>query len=320
MSNNLPKLIVIVGPTASGKTEAGIILAKHISGEVISADSRQIYTGMNIGTAKPEMENLKLKTKSEKQKLKTQNTLGNDIQHDVHVADLVESVKHYLFNIRQPDDQLTLAEWQEGAFKVIDRLIDSNTPPLLVGGTMLYVDSIVFNYDIPSVEVNKKLREDLQSKSTEALFEDLLKRDPQAIDFVQPENKRRIIRAIEVIEATGKPFSGQRKTKLPIYDVQMIGLFPGWEALSDRIQNRVKEMLEEGLIEETIKLQDKYGLDLPLLQTINYKQVASMLEGELTKEEAIQEMIRVNTRYARRQMSWWRGRAEITWIDSPEKL
>lgn len=300
VNEKLPKLTVIVGPTASGKTEAGILLAKQINGAVISADSRQIYTDMNIGTAKPE--------------------LASNTPHNIHTPDTIDNIKHYLFNVRAPDNQITLSEWQTSTLEIIDNLIEKNTPPLLVGGTMLYIDSIVFNYDIPRIKMNSKLRQDLEKKNTEDLFSDLIKQDPQAKDFVQPKNKRRIIRALEVIDATGKPFSQQRKTKPPRYNVQMIGLFPNWNTLSNRIQNRVQEMFAAGFIEEVTSLQKKYGTNLPLLQTINYKQVVAMLNGEITKEEATQAMIQANTRYARRQMSWWKGRDEITWIESPKEI
>ena len=300
MSNNLPKLISIIGPTASGKTDAGIYLASKIGGEIISADSRPIYTDLNIGTAKSEME--------------------NDTLHNIHTANKIDNVNHYLFNISRPDKQLTLAQWQKSAFEIIDNLISKDVAPLLVGGTMLYVDSVVFNYNIPHIEVDKQLRNTLENKNTDILFAELIEKDPQSIEFIQPQNKRRIIRALEVIAATNQPFSQQRKTKPPKYDNQIIGIFPGWDELSDRISKRVRQMIEEGLVDEIKLLQSKYGTHLPLLRTINYKQIATMLTNEITKKEAIDEMIRANHRYARRQMSWWRGRKDITWIESPKQI
>ncbi len=297
------KVYVIVGPTASGKTDLGIKLAKKIDGAAVSADSRQVYTGMDIGTAKPV---IKSKVKSQKSK----------IVHDALIPDLVEGVDHYLFNIRKPNNQLTLAEWQAAANAVIDSLIKRGVTPLLVGGTMLYVDSIVFNYDIPRVKIDNNLRQDLEGRTVEELYKELKDIDPEVVEFMQPNNKRRIIRALEVIKTTGKKFSEQRKKRRPKYDFEMIGIFPSWETLKDRVSLRMKEVLKEGLIEETEKIREKYGGNLPLLMTMNYKQAAAVLDGKMTKDEAEEEMIRVNMRYAHRQMSWWRGRDEIRWYSS----
>lgn len=279
-------MIVVLGPTASGKTDLGIKLAKARGGAVISADSRQLYTSMNIGTATP-----------------CRSAQGG--------------VKHYGFDMREPNDPMTLAEWQRVAFSLIDRLREIEIEPILVGGTMLYIDSVVKNYDIPKVVMNQELRNKLEQESVDNLYAKLLTQDPAARSFIEPGNKRRVVRALEVIAATGRPFSELRKKRAPRYDVEMIGLFPGWEILRERIEKRARQMMKEGLLEETKRLQEKYGKDLSLLQTMNYRQAAKVLAGELTKEEASEEMIRVNMRYARRQMSWWRGREEIKWVESP---
>jgi len=293
-------LKVIVGPTASGKTELGISLAKQ-GGAVVSADSRQIYVGMDIGTAKP---------------LRSNRKTNQGLRHDVLTPDVVSGVEHYLFNIREPDQQLTLAEWQEAAFNVIERLVKNGISPLLVGGTMLYVDSVVFNYDIPPVASNTKWRRKLESLDVADLFVRLQKEDPAAARLIQPENKRRIVRALEVIKVTGRPFSQLRKKRPAKYKVEMMGIFPGWDELRARITKRTRQMLTDGLLEEVQVLRNQYGASLPLLQTINYKQAGAVLDGEKTKDEAREEMIRVNMRYARRQMSWWRNRPEIKWGES----
>lgn len=281
-------MIVILGPTASGKTDLGIKLAKERGGAVISADSRQLYTEMDIGTAKPKLRN-----------------------------SCVEGVEHYGFNIRTPDNQITLAEWQRVAFEMIDHVIAKGNTPLLVGGTMLYIDSIVDNYDIPSVEPDEKLRAKLERESTKTLYARLVKRDAAAKEFIESGNRRRIIRALEVIRATGRPFSQQRKKREPRYNVEMIGVFPSWDVLRERIAKRAEQMMKEGLVEETRRLRERYGKDLPLLETMNYKQAAKVISGEMTEEEAVGEMIKVNMRYARRQMSWWRGQKNIKWFSSP---
>lgn len=276
-----PKLIVIVGPTASGKTDYSLQLAKKVDGEIVSADSRQVYRGMDIGTGK------------------IKDTLG---------------IPHYLLNIREPDEPLSLAEWQKMASKAIDEIISQDKQPILVGGTMLYVDSIVFNYDIPHVKPNLAFRELKSQKSKIKTYEELLAKDPEAAKFIAPGNTRRIIRALEVMEATGKPFSALRRAQGKKYDIDMIGLFPGWDELKTRIEKRARNMFEEGLLVEVKQLRERYGADLPLLQTQNYRQAGAALDGTMTQAEAIADMVQADMRYARRQMSWWRGREEITWI------
>lgn len=293
----MPKLMVIVGPTASGKTEAGISLAKSLGGAVVSADSRQLYEGMDIGTAKP-------------------RDIWREHVHDALTPDSIDGVRHFGFNIQTPDNQVTLAKWQDEAFGMIDIIIGESLTPLLVGGTMLYVDSIVKNYDIPSVQPQAGLRAELAKQGVKTLYERLLKKDPDASQFIEPHHKQRIIRALEVIKVTGKLFSEQRKVRLLRYDVKIIGLFPGWDDLRERVNLRVREMMDDGLVKEVLKLQKEYGTDLPLLKTMNYLQAGKVIAGDMTKKEAIEEMARVNMRYARRQMSWWRGRNEIKWLNS----
>jgi len=294
-------MIVILGPTASGKTDGGIKLAKQVGGAVVSADARQIYAGMNIGTATPK-------------------EAWSNKPHDVLTPDYVDSVAHYGLNIREPNDQMTLAQWQPAAFNMIDNIMADGKVPLLVGGTMLYIDSVVDNYDIPTVVPNEQLRSKLEEKKTEVLYARLIEQDASAKDFIEPANKRRIIRALEVIEATGRPFSEQRKRRTPRYDVEMIGVFPGWDSLRERVAWRARQMIDDGLVEETRQLQEHYGKDLSLLKTMNYSQAAAVLAGEMTEQKAMEEMIKVNMRYARRQMSWWKRRKEVRWLSSPESF
>lgn len=292
MMDELPELVVIVGPTASGKTEAAIRLAAVINGAVVSADSRQIYTGMDIGTAKAKMDH------------------GGDEQpHAIEVPDKIKGIDHYLINIRRPDEEMSLAEWQAAAYQAIDAIVEESKKPIVAGGTMLYVDSIVFAYNIPAVPRNKNLRAELATLPVEVLYEKLIKLDPNAAQFVPPLNTRRIIRALEVIEATGRPFSAQRQKDDARYRVKMYGLFPGWDQLKKNIAQRAQQMLEEGLAQEKERLIKEFGASLPLLRTLNYDQVPNQ-----------EEMVRRNIKYARRQMSWWRGRKEIEWHENSNKL
>lgn len=250
---------------------------------------------MNVGTAK------------------SRETWRNT-SHSIEEADYVDGVPHYLLNIREPNQMMTLAEWQEAARAVIEKIIQDGQTPLLVGGTMLYADSIVKNFEIPRVKPDPAFRELKSQKSKVKIYEELLKKDPDAKQFIEPHNTQRIIRALEVIEATGKPFSEQRQRQESPYEIKMIGIFPGWEELAKRIEERAKKMLEDGLLEETQALREHYDMNLPLLKTMNYRQAVGVLDGLLSPTEAVAEMKKENMRYARRQMSWWKNRKEIEWL------
>ncbi|MEX1112391.1 MAG: tRNA (adenosine(37)-N6)-dimethylallyltransferase MiaA [Candidatus Andersenbacteria bacterium] len=291
-----PEVTIILGPTASGKTNYAIELAKQRPSLIISADSRQVYAGMNIGTAKPE-------------------EAWSSEPHSPMTPDSVQGIDHYLFNVRTPDAPLTLAEWQSMAQDALRLALEHDLHPIIVGGTMLYVDSIVHNYTLPQVAPDQTLRAQLEKEPVEDLYSQLIEQDPSAQSFIAPGNKRRIVRALEVIKATGKPFSTLRAQQPSLYSFTLIGLFPGWEELKERIQTRHAAMFANGLIEETEELRNRYTPSVPLLATLNYLQAGKVLDNTLSLPEAVEENIRVNMRYARRQMSWWRGREEIRWID-----
>jgi tRNA dimethylallyltransferase len=288
-----PKLIGIVGPTAAGKTALALRLAKQCRGAVVSADSRQVYAGMNIGTATP------LHSASG-------GAQGGQAPHDALTPDTFDGVDHYLLNIRQPNSELTLAEWQRAARRVMRRIVDEGATPLLTGGSMLYVDSIIRNFAIPAVPAQRELRARLSRRGVKELFDELMRRDPAARAFVEPHNTRRIIRALEVIEVTNRPFSATRQQREPDFKVVTVGIFPGWDELETTIRRRAQAMVKEGLLEERERLVSRFGADLPLLKTINYAQVPD-----------VEAMTRANLRYARRQMSWWRGRDDIAWFSDP---
>lgn len=294
MSNKF--LIAILGPTASGKTALGISLAKELGGAVVSADSRQVFAGFNIGTAKPK-------------------AAWRDDTHDVLTPDTVDGVDHYLLNIQQPDQPYTLAQWQADAYQAIDYVHASKRTPLLVGGTMLYADSIIFNYQIPAVPPNEQLRTELSAIPAEDLYQKLIAQDPVAAEFIEPHHQQRIIRALEVVEATGQPFSASRRKSKPRYAIKTIGLFPGWEALTKNITERAHAMFKDGLLEEVQRLHERFGLNLPLLSTMHYLQAGALLDKKTSHEDALRETISANVRYAHRQMSWWKNRDDITWFD-----
>lgn len=284
-------ITVVVGPTASGKTDFAIKLAKENGAAVISADSRQVYSGLDIGTAKPE-------------------AAWRDKPHDILEADSIDAVTHYLLNICAPDQLYTLAQWQAAAKKILA----TAQPMIITGGTMLYIDSILFNYEIPEAKPDSVLRAELEKLSVEELWQQLMHKDPAAKQFIELHHKQRIIRALEVIEATGKPFSDLRQQRPSPYQFKVIGLFPGWDMLRERITQRAHMMLEQGLVEETKKLRGKYGKDLPLLKTMNYLQASQLLDETLTREQTLEEMVKVNMRYAHRQMNWWKNNRLIYWL------
>lgn len=296
-----PNVIILVGPTASGKTASALAISHKLHGAVISADSRQVYAELNRGTAKP--------PEAWQQK-----------PHASHLPDTVESIPHYLLNIARVTDTYTLSQWKKDATHAIDTILAHQHLPIVTGGTMLYIDSILFNYDLPAVAPNIPLRTSLEQKNSEELYHELLEKDPAAKTFIEPHNKRRIIRALEVMDATHTPFSDQRVSHPSPYTITMLGLFPGWEVLEKNIRTRAREMMGSGLIEETKNLMEQYSPSLPLLQTMNYKQALDIIHGVKTHEQALDEMVRVNMRYAHRQMAWWKKNNDIVWFPTKDEL
>lgn len=274
---------VIVGPTACGKTAYAISLAQQVNGAVVSADSRQVFAGMNIGTAKP-------------------REAWSDVPHKIDVPDVIEGVPHYLLNIATVNTPYTLSDWLRDAKQCITVIESAGQVPIITGGTMLYIDALVYGYDIPAIAPNEHFRTELEKKSAEELYTKLLAKDPAASTFIEPHNSRRIIRALEVMHATGKKFSDARKKKSSQDDFNMIGIFDTFEILRDRISARAEIMIQEGFADEIAFLRNTYP-EAKLLQTMNYKENCN-----------IEKMIQSNMRYAHRQMSWWKRRTDINWI------
>lgn len=292
----LSKLIVIVGPTASGKTEAAVTLAKEFGGEVINADSRQVYKGMNIGTAKPPRDSDSPRGRY----------FSSGIEH--HCLDLVE-----------PDEDMTVALWKQVALAVIKKIFDRGHVPFLVGGTWLYVSALVDNYDIPQVPPNQKHRramlELLEGEDgLEQLQKKLLSLDPQAGSVVDLKNPRRVMRALEVSTATGKPFTQQLKKKAPLFDVLQIGIDRSAHDLELRIRSRVMDMMELGLFKEVQQLNDRYGRGLPALSGIGYAELCRVIGGELKLAEAIEQTILHTKQFAKKQRAWFGRDKRVRWV------
>lgn len=284
------QLIAIVGPTAIGKSKLALHLASQYNGEVVNADSRQVYRFMDIGTAKPGPEELAL-------------------------------VPHHLINIINPDEDFSLAQYRQLANSAIKDIQKREKVPILVGGSGQYVWSILENWGLPGVPPDKELRRKMQEKAeregTHVLYQELKMVDPAAARDIDPANLRRIIRALEVYRLTNVPFSQLRRKQEPEYRAMIIGLTTDREALYHRIDARVNWMLETGLLSEIEGLVNMgYGFELPALSSIGYKQIGMFLKGEITLSAAIQQTKFETHRFARQQYTWFKLNDDrISWFD-----
>ncbi len=270
------KVIAIVGPTASGKTKMAIEMAQKLDTEIISADSRLVYKGFDIGTAKPTKEEQLL-------------------------------VKHHMIDVVEPEYDFSVADFADGASKVISELHAKNKVPIVVGGTGLYFRILLENYDMPRVEANPQLRAELENLSNEELFEKLSNIDKISAEKIHQNNRVRVIRALEVSLTTGKPFSSIKGVKENKYDVEWV--FPEIESreiLYNRINIRVDMMIEDGLVDETKNLLLKHGRIKNLVNTIGYQEIIQYLDGNISIENAIEQIKQNTRRYAKRQLTWFR--------------
>jgi tRNA dimethylallyltransferase len=282
MVKKSPKLIVILGPTASGKTELAVKLAKNFNGEIVNADSRQVYKGMDIGTAKP--------TKKE-----------------------MRGVPHHLLDVVSPKRKFTVAQYRKLAIKAIERIQKKGKIPFLVGGTWFYIRAVVDGLVIPKVPPDWKLRKKLEKKSPQELYEILKKLDPERAKTIEKENKRRLIRAIEICKKIGK-VPPLRFNPLP-YPILMIGIKRAKKELMERIRKRFFEWLKRGLILEVIKLQ-KMGVSFKRIEEfgMHYREIAKYLRGKISEKEMIENSIKEIQNYAKKQMNWFKKDKRIKWI------
>lgn len=284
-----PPLIVILGPTAVGKTETAIILAERLKGEIVSADSRQFYRGMDIGTAKPN-------------------------------AEQRSRVAHHLIDIADPDQTLSLGVFQRTAHQVIQTIHARGHLPFLVGGTGQYITAITSAWEVPRVEPDPDLRRALENWSKEigpeGLYARLRSLDPVAADQIDPRNLRRTVRALEVILRSGCKFSDQRRLGNHPYHVLKIGLTLPRPQLYARIDARIEAMINAGLLDEVRSLLEKgYSPDLPAFSAIGYQEMIAYLQGEITLPEAVALMKRRTRQFVRRQANWFKSRdTDINWF------
>ncbi len=280
------RLLAVVGPTGVGKSRLALHLAQAFDGEIVSADSRQLYRYMDIGTAKPTREELSL-------------------------------VPHHLVDIVNPDEDFSLAQYQQLAYEAIADIQKRGRRAILVGGSGLYVWAVLEGWKIPKVAPNLKLRRNLEGVGKEELYAELAKVDPVAAQRIAPGNVRRIIRALEVYKGTEIPISRlQLKTK-PLSNTLIIGLTADRAELYRRTDLRVDEMIKLGLVDEVKGLVDKgYDFSLPAMSGIGYKQIGMYLRGELTLPAAIQQIKFETHRLVRHQYNWFRRKDDrIEWFD-----
>lgn len=281
-----PRVIAVVGPTAAGKSDLGVHLAHRLDGEVINADSMQLYRGMDIGTAKL--------------------TLAER-----------DGVPHRLLDIWEVTETASVAEYQRLARAEIDRLLAEGRTPVLVGGSGLYVKGAIDALEFPGTDpgVRAALEEELAEHGTGALHARLAAADPEAARAILPSNGRRIVRALEVIEITGKPFTANLPGDDPVYDALQIGVDVARPELDERIALRVDRMWEEGLVDEVSELEAQ-GLreGRTASRALGYQQVLAALAGECTEDQARAETVRATKRFARRQDSWFRRDPRVQWL------
>ena len=293
----LSKLIVILGPTASGKTEMAVKLAKRFGGEIVNADSRAIYREMKVATARPSLRE--------------------------------GGVRHHLVNFVRPDKDFSLAEYKKMAVDKINDILRRGKRAFLVGGTWLYIRAVVDNLEIPNVAPNKAFRKKLEKLSAKILWARLTKTDPEAAKKIHMNDMRRVIRALEVIHFSGRKISEQQRQGTSLYDILKIGIRRDLDEIEERSRKRIKKEMGEKLIRETRKLLKKYSyyspirtngrivkheMALPAMSSLGYKEMGEYLRGNLTKAEAYELLAKNTRRFARYQINTFRQDKKIKWV------
>ena len=290
------KVIVICGPTASGKTALSIELAKTINGEIISCDSMQIYKDMNIGTAKPTVEEM-------------------------------QDIKHYLIGYVSPEKRYSVADYKKDAKKAIEEIIGKGKRPIVVGGTGLYLDSLIYEIEYQDIRLDgnyrKQLEQEVEEKGLEELYKKAKQIDEKAVEKISANDKKRILRILEIYHATGKTKTEQEiesRKKEVAYDYKVYALNWDRQKLYDRINKRVDLMIEQGLIEEVKQILKKYDTFPTAMQGLGYKEVVEYLDGKVTKEEMIEKIKMETRRYAKRQLTWFRKNKQTIWLNAEDTI
>ena len=281
------KVIAIVGPTAVGKTALSLDIAEKFSAEIINADAMQIYKGMDIGTAKLPLSQRR-------------------------------GIVHHQIDVLDPIDEANVSQYQKQTREIINDLLTKNVQPMLVGGSGLYVNSVLEDLEFPgtNLEVRAKYEEILDEQGVEVLYEMLKKIDPTAAQNILPNNARKIVRALEVNEITGKAFNAKLPEPSPIFSDVRIALDMPRDLLDKRISVRVHQMFEDGFVDEVKSIENNLRLGKTALRALGYSQVLSLLAGEISEDEAVTLTINATKKFARRQLSWFRRDPLIHWLDA----
>jgi len=287
MSSYPPHVIILIGPTASGKTELAIEIAENFKTNIHNIDSRQIYKSMDIGTAKP--------SKNQQKK-----------------------IKHFLIDIEEPINPINVKQFQEIALKSIEGEIKQGNLPFLVGGSGLYMNSITKGFFVPDVPPQNNLRKQLEELGQKECWELLKICDPISAQKINFADHIRTIRALEVFYVTGKPLSAQKVQKPPDWKILELGL--DRDNLIERILERTKNMFFSGIVEETKHLISQYGSDMPILETIGYREAKDVLNNNLTIEEAIELTTTKTIQFSKRQKTWFRNKNNPNWLNNKNLL
>lgn len=280
-------VIAIIGPTASGKTSLAIEVAKKLNGEVISVDSRQVYKDLNIGTEKV-----------------TQEEMGG--------------IPHHMIDIVDPEEVYTVEQFQKDARTCIENILAREKVPILAGGSGQYMDAVLYDTKFPQVPPNEKLRKDLEDVPVAALFKVLQDQDPKRAETIDPHNKQRLVRALEIIDALGE-VPAQEDPK-PVYGFQYFGIEISKEELKKRIEKRLDQTLEKGLIEEVSKMRERLGDERLNELGLEYRVIKEYLDEKINKEELKEKLLQELLGYAKRQMTWFKKNEDIEWLSREEIL
>ena len=293
---NKPTVIVIAGPTASGKSNLSVELAKKINGEIISADSMQIYKDMNIGTAKITEEEM-------------------------------QGIKHYMLDIVFPNERYSVSSYKKDAEKCIEEILKKGKTPIICGGTGLYIDSLIYGIEFLEEEIDETYRNELnkiaENEGLETLYNKAMEIDPEAMKKISKNDKKRIIRVLEIYHKTGKTKTQQdiesRKNGVK-YNYKVFAINMDREILYDRINKRVDKMIDMNLIDEVRFILEKYKEFPTAMQGLGYKEVVDYLNGILSKEEMIEKLKMETRRYAKRQITWFKKNKQTNWIDGTNSI
>lgn len=296
----MQKLLVITGPTGTGKTDRALILAKKYNGELVNADSRQVYIGMDIGTGK---------------EVKSQRSKGKNVIQKSKGKWVVDDIPIYLYDIIKPDKKFSLADYQQLALKKIKEIHSRGKLPILVGGTGLYVQAVTEGLKIPKVPPNQELRKSLESKEIDLLLSELEKIDGVTYEKIDKNNKRRVVRALEVYHQTGQPFSQLRKKYQVNFDILKIGLTTERNYLYEKVDRRIESWFHNGFVKEVKGLINKYSPELPSMSSIGYRQTVMFIQGKLNLNSAKLRMKFSTHGYIRRQLTWFKRDKSIYWFD-----